>query len=67
LSSRNGVLRLTIRDNGVGFDTGLATTLTQRGVRNMNERVQALSGRLSVTSVLGRGTKVMVEVPVRGE
>ena len=67
LSARNGVLKLSIRDNGIGFDTAASTMAGQRGVRNMNDRVQALGGRLILDSGPGRGTKVVVEIPLSGE
>jgi signal transduction histidine kinase len=51
---------LTIRDNGVGFDTdqphqGL-------GLANMQERVLDVGGRLTVESQTGIGTTVLAEV-----
>jgi signal transduction histidine kinase len=51
---------LTIRDNGVGFDTGQA----QRGLglANMQERVMSVGGRLVVESQPGAGTTVLVQV-----
>ena len=67
LSNRNGVFSLVIADNGVGFDASAAAMPSQRGVRNMRERAQALGGRVSVDSVPGRGTKVCVEVALRRE
>lgn len=51
---------LTVRDNGVGFDTGQA----QRGLglANMQERVMSVGGRLAVESQPGAGTTVLVQV-----
>lgn len=66
LTTRNGVLRLVIADNGVGFAPGRATSPSQRGVRNMMERAQTLGGRFSVESAPGKGTLVVVEIPVMG-
>lgn len=66
LASENGVVRLKISDNGVGFDPDHATTPTQQGLRNMGERARALGGRFSVDSQQGRGTSVEVAVPLQG-
>ena len=51
---------LTIRDNGVGFDTNQA----QRGLglANMQERLVTAGGRLTVESQIGIGTAVLAEV-----
>jgi len=51
---------LTIRDNGVGFDT----TQARRGLglANMQERMIAVGGRMTVESQIGTGTTVLAEV-----
>ena len=54
-------LVLTIEDNGAGFDADAATTGV--GLRSMRERVEALGGRLDVTSGQ-RGTRVEAHVPL---
>ena len=64
LTTQNGVLRLAISDNGVGFAPGRDTEPGHRGLRNMAERAQSLGGRLSLESAPGKGTSVVVEVPI---
>jgi two-component system sensor histidine kinase DegS len=64
LTTRNGVLRLAISDNGVGFAPGRDSEPSHRGLRNMAERAQSLGGRLSLESAPGKGTSVVVEVPI---
>jgi signal transduction histidine kinase len=51
---------LTIRDNGVGFDTGQARR--GLGLANMQERMMAVGGVLTVVSQSGTGTTVLAEV-----
>jgi signal transduction histidine kinase len=51
---------LTIRDNGVGFDT--TQTRHGLGLANMQERMMAVGGRLTVESQTGSGTTVLAEV-----
>jgi len=53
---------LTIRDNGVGFDTGQARRGLGLGLTNMQERLIAAGGRLAVESQIGMGTTVLAEV-----
>jgi signal transduction histidine kinase len=55
-----GHVRLTLRDNGVGFEV----QRPQRGLglANMQERMLEIGGRLDIESRLGSGTKISVEV-----
>jgi len=51
---------LTVRDDGVGFDTASANK--GLGIGNMQERLMALGGRLDIESQPGVGTEVIAEV-----
>ena len=55
-------VRLSIRDNGLGFDVvqGLARGL---GFAHMQDRVNRIGGRLDIESTLGRGTCITAESP----
>ena len=61
------LVRGSLRDNGAGFD--VTETLTRRGERGiglvgMRERAEALGGTLQVKSAPGRGTEVLVTIPL---
>jgi len=51
---------LTIRDNGIGFDT--SQPRRGMGLANMEERILAVGGVLTVVSRTGAGTSVLAEV-----
>jgi signal transduction histidine kinase len=51
---------LTVRDNGIGFDT--SQPREGLGVANMQERLMAVGGRLAIESQTGIGTTVLAEV-----
>ena len=51
---------LTIRDNGIGFDTGQARR--GLGLANMQERMMTVGGRLTIESQTGAGATVLAEV-----
>lgn len=53
--------RLRIRDDGRG---GASDRAGSNGLRGMRERIEQLSGVLSVDSKAGRGTDLLIEVPV---
>ncbi len=58
-------VRLTLRDDGVGFDPADLPRLEREGhlgLRQMRERLEALGGRIEVRSRPGEGTEVVVEV-----
>lgn len=64
LGRDNGALRVAIADAGRGFELA---TVENGGLRNLAERVEALGGRLTVTSGPGRGTTVTAELVVADE
>ena len=57
-----GQVHVTVRDDGRGFDTGQTTA--GFGLAGMRERVELLSGDLSLISAEGRGTTVTAVLPV---
>lgn len=69
LVALEGRLRLTIEDNGVGFDPG--ETNDRFGLGGVAERVELVGGHLRLQSAPGAGTAVTVDVdaagPPRGE
>jgi signal transduction histidine kinase len=57
----NGIITITVEDNGHGFVPGTPTE--GHGLTGMRERAMVLGGRLDVTSALGDGTSVRLELP----
>jgi len=66
LEVADGVLTMTIRDNGRGFDTLRPGGLGHRGLGNMADRVRAMGGAYDLSSSVGAGTCVSVAVPLEG-
>jgi signal transduction histidine kinase len=58
---------LEVQDNGAGFDPGTVQAGGGLGLPGMVERAQKIGGRLRIESAPGRGTQVVVEVPMGGE
>ena len=56
--------RITVADDGVGFDPGQAETDAEGyGLQTMRERVEALKGEFAIESRPGEGTRIRVFVP----
>jgi signal transduction histidine kinase len=64
-----GEVRLSVRDNGCGFDPAAILTHGQEspfGLTSLREQVAALGGRFGVESAPGHGTTVWATLPVAG-
>ena len=62
LSQHDGMVTLTVRDNGIGFDT---TVLRQaaHGLLGMRYRVEAEGGQMTLASQPGAGTSIEARLP----
>ncbi len=59
--SEKDCVKITITDNGVGFDQKKG----KRGIglKNINSRLEKLNGTYDIQSTIGHGTKVIVTIP----
>ena len=68
LIKKDGMLLLSIEDDGVGFDTeevmGTSGGKGTLGLLIMRERTVQLDGEFSIESEIGKGTHLVVEIPV---
>jgi signal transduction histidine kinase len=60
--ARVGSLELSVRDDGAGG----ATPGRGSGLVGLTDRIQALGGTISVTSPAGKGTALLVDLPIDG-
>ncbi|MCX7706401.1 MAG: GAF domain-containing sensor histidine kinase [Anaerolineae bacterium] len=68
LSQDNVCVRLEVRDNGIGFDPAAPPRHAPGsglGLVGLRERVALVGGRCVVDSAPGRGTRVMIELPLK--
>jgi two-component system, NarL family, sensor histidine kinase UhpB len=66
VAPKGGVVRFTIRDDGVGFDM---TAVAKRGgaglgLPGMRERIETLGGVLTIRSAAGAGTQLLATIPL---
>lgn len=60
----NFIVRLTVHDDGCGFDVAEALARGRLGLVGMRERAQMLGGAFSIASRPGEGTTLHVEAPI---
>ena len=56
-------IRIQVTDWGIGFDPGTIAE-NRFGLAGIRERARILGGRAEISSVVGEGTKVFVELPM---
>jgi PAS domain S-box-containing protein len=66
---QNNSIRITVKDDGIGFDTSKASNYTSVtdgfGLFNIRERLDYLGGRLEIKSKPGQGTQVILLAPLK--
>jgi len=60
----DGHLRVEIADDGCGFDPARPGRLQAFGLTSMRERATSCGGRFSLNSTPGKGTRVVLEIPI---
>ncbi|TFE29097.1 sensor histidine kinase [Cohnella luojiensis] len=64
-------MQMLIEDNGVGFHPDVLETKGKShahfGLLGMKERVELLQGKIEFESILGQGTKIYINVPIKAE
>ncbi|MBD7985241.1 sensor histidine kinase [Sporosarcina sp. Sa2YVA2] len=64
LFEEEGTLRLIVADEGKGFELDTTPQGTGLGVYGMRERTELVEGQLTIRSDIGKGTVVLLDVPV---
>ncbi|HWK79682.1 MAG TPA: ATP-binding protein, partial [Thermomicrobiales bacterium] len=67
LESTNGILRVTIKDNGVGFDPEMSFRPTSLGLLSMRERAAAIGATFKIVSKPGGGSAIVIERAETGD
>jgi len=62
----NEAMRVSVDDNGRGFDTSSLKEGTSLGLKLIRERSEMLGGSFEIDSAAGKGTRIVFSVPVAG-
>ena len=65
LTQHDDNLNIIIEDNGKGFNTSkIAPRDTGMGLTTIEKRIEHLEGNFTVDSILGKGTSILIDIPV---
>lgn len=65
LTQHEDNLNIIIEDNGKGFDRSkIETDKTGMGLTTIEKRVEHLEGNFTIDSILGKGTSILIDIPV---
>lgn len=59
----NEMVRVSVDDNGRGFDPEAARSGSSLGLKLIKERAEMLGGKLDIDSALGKGARIVFTVP----
>ncbi len=63
VSPEDNLVKVTVNDNGKGFDPSTLEESNGVGLKLIRERVEMLGGYMEIESALGQGCKVTFQVP----
>lgn len=65
LTCLDGLISIIVEDNGIGFsDHNMNGQLNGIGLQNLTMRVEEFDGEISIDSTPGKGTTILVDLPV---
>ncbi|MGE8396078.1 MAG: ATP-binding protein [Comamonas sp.] len=64
LSNSEGFLTLEVRDNGCGLNPDARSKPKAFGLRGLAERARTVDGWLDISSQVGKGTSIIVSIPL---
>jgi PAS domain S-box-containing protein len=67
ISKENDVLVLSVSDNGKGIPESETSDQQSLGILGMRERAHLIAGEIDIKGVEGKGTVVIVRVPISGQ
>lgn len=67
LQGQDGMLALTVEDDGGGFDTRRISDPDCLGIAGMRERVALVGGTIKIEALPGQGTRLSCRMPINGQ
>jgi signal transduction histidine kinase len=67
INKENGYFVLSVSDNGKGITESVKSEQQTLGILGMRERAHLIGGEIGIKGVAGKGTVVIVRVPISGQ
>ena len=64
INFKDDILKISISDNGCGMDSDVYSKTSSLGILGMYERANLVGGNLIIKSKPGKGTKVIISIPL---
>jgi signal transduction histidine kinase len=53
-----------VEDNGIGFELSKIEAKESMGLYSIQKRIESLGGQVTIDSIPGKGTTVIIDVPL---
>ena len=60
----DNTIHITVKDNGVGFDTQKLDPKSGIGLSQIKARIESLEGEIDINSAINQGTEIAIKTPV---
>lgn len=64
ITRHKNMLSIIVEDNGRGFDIRKTVTTEGMGLTNIERRVEHLEGSMEIDSTIGKGTTILIDIPL---
>lgn len=64
LTQHDNSLNIMVEDNGTGFNSKQITSREGMGLSSIDKRIDHLHGSLEIDSEIGRGTNIIIDIPI---
>lgn len=65
ITEKDNKIIIVITDDGIGFDKAIIHTNSGIGINQIDARIQIMNGFFQIDSVIEKGTKVTIELPIQ--
>jgi two-component system sensor histidine kinase DegS len=66
LDMGNEAIRVSVDDNGKGFDPESVLSGNSLGLKLIRERTELMGGTFDIDSTAGKGARISFSIPIRG-
>lgn len=64
LTNHDSLLNIIVEDNGKGFDAKVLPEKDGMGLKSIEKRVEHMEGTFEIDSTIGKGTNIIINIPI---